>query len=197
MEDLTGHQVVPPGRAGRPDAVSSVAPIALAIGAPCVLASEHPAHPGDERRPAKPSSPERDPVELAARALQHRDRSRRELDERLARAGVSDDQRADALATLERVGYVADARFAAARAEALAGRGYGDEAIRHDLESHGIGAEGVAEAIGGLEPELERARGLVERLGRSAKTALQLARKGFDEESLTAAIDADVAQGDA
>ena len=35
---------------------------------------------------------ERDPVELAARALQHRDRSRRELDERLARAGVADDR---------------------------------------------------------------------------------------------------------
>ena len=56
---------------------------------------------------------ERDPVELAARALQHRDRSRRELDERLARAGVGDSERADALDTLERVGYVDDARFAA------------------------------------------------------------------------------------
>lgn len=139
---------------------------------------------------------ERDPIDLAARALQHRDRSRRELDERLARAGVSDDQRADALDTLERVGYVDDARFAVARAEALAGRGYGDEAIRHDLEGHGIDAEGVAEAIGGLEPEPERARALVGRLGRSAKTALHLTRKGFDEESLAAAIGDDVAQGD-
>jgi regulatory protein len=138
---------------------------------------------------------ERDPVELAARALQHRDRSRRELDDRLARAGVGDRERTDALDTLERVGYVDDARFAASRAESLAGRGYGDEAIRHDLAEHGVGAEAAGEAIGGLEPELERARALVAELGSSAKTARQLARKGFCEESLEAAVGADVAEG--
>ena len=38
-----------------------------------------------------------DPIELAARALRHRDRSRHELDERLARAGVDDAERAEAL----------------------------------------------------------------------------------------------------
>ena len=43
-----------------------------------------------------------------------------ELDERLARAGVDEAARADALETLERVGYVDDARFAVARAAALA-----------------------------------------------------------------------------
>jgi regulatory protein len=145
---------------------------------------------------AKHGSPrERDPVDLAARALQHRDRSRRELDDRLSRAGVGDEERADALARLERVGYVDDARFAAARAEALAGRGYGDAAIRHDLEAHGIDAEGVQVAIGVLDPERERARALVERLGRSMRTARQLARKGFGEESLEAAVGADVAEG--
>ncbi len=46
-----------PGRAGRPDAASSVAPIATTIGAPCVLASERPAHPGNERHSARPSLP--------------------------------------------------------------------------------------------------------------------------------------------
>jgi len=131
---------------------------------------------------------ERDPIDLAARALHHRDRSRRELDDRLARAGVADEQRADALDTLERVGYVDDGRFAASRAETLAGRGYGDEAIRHDLEGHGIAAEAVAVAVGDLEPEAERARALVERLGRSPKTAQQLVRKGFAEESVETAV---------
>ncbi|HEX4526355.1 MAG TPA: regulatory protein RecX [Gaiellaceae bacterium] len=140
--------------------------------------------------------PERDPIDLAARALRHRDRSRHELDDRLARAGVGDEERADVLDALERVGYVDDARFAVARAEALAGRGYGDEAIRHDLTRHGIDAEGVADAIAGLDPELERARALVERLGCSAKTALNLARKGFGEEAVEAAVGTDVAQGD-
>ena len=138
---------------------------------------------------------ERDPVELAARALQHRDRSRRELEDRLARAGVGDSERADALDTLERVGYVDDARFAASRAGSLAGRGYGDEAIRHDLTDHGVDGEAAAAAICGLEPEVDRARELVKRLGCSVKTAQQLARKGFGEESLEAALGADVAEG--
>jgi regulatory protein len=139
---------------------------------------------------------ERDPIDLAARALHHRDRSRRELDDRLARAGVGDDQRADALDTLERVGYVDDGRFAATRAEALAARGYGDEAIRHDLEGHGIDAEAVVRAIGGLEPEVERARAVVERLGRSVKTAQHLGRKGFAEESVETAVGRGFAEGD-
>jgi regulatory protein len=129
-----------------------------------------------------------DPIEIAARALQHRDRSRREVDQRLARAGIDEERRNDALDTLERVGYVDDERFAGARAEALAGRGYGDEWIRLDLAEHGVGAEGVAEAIGALEPEAERAAMLVERLGRSPKTGARLARKGFGEDALEAAL---------
>jgi hypothetical protein len=43
------------GRSARPDAASSVAPIARAIGAPCVLASERASHPSDEHHSAKPS----------------------------------------------------------------------------------------------------------------------------------------------
>ncbi len=139
---------------------------------------------------------ERNPLDLAARALQHRDRSRRELDERLAKAGVGDEERADALATLERVGYLDDARFAAARAAALAGRGYGDDAIRHDLQGHGIDPEGTVDAISALEPELERAQALVKQRGRSVKTAQHLARKGFAGETVAAALGVDVAQGE-
>ena len=137
---------------------------------------------------------EQDPIEIAARALQHHDRSRRDVEERLARAGIDEDRRTDALDTLERVGYVDDARFAGARAGALAGRGYGDEWIRHDLAEHGVSAEAVAEAIGTLSPEAERATALVERLGRTAKTGARLARKGFAEESLASALGLDVAE---
>ena len=135
-----------------------------------------------------------DPIEIAARALQHRDRSRREVEERLARAGIDEDRRNDALDTLERVGYVDDERFAGARAEALAGRGYGDEWIRHDLGKHGVPVEAVTEAIGALAPEAERAAALVERLGRSPKTGAHLARKGFGEDALEAALGIDIAQ---
>jgi regulatory protein len=141
--------------------------------------------------------PERDPIELAARSLHHRDRSRSELDARLARAGIDDDARADALEILERVGYVDDARFAAARAAALAGRGYGDEAIRHDLAGHRLGAEAIEAALATLEAEAARAVELVERLGRTRKVAAQLARKGFGPDALEAALGADFVEGSA
>jgi len=135
---------------------------------------------------------EQDPIELAARALEHRDRSRREVEERLARAGIDEDRRNDALETLERVGYVDDERFAGARAGALANRGYGDEWIRHDLGEHGVAVEAVVEAIAALVPEAERAVALVDRLGSTAKTGAQLARKGFSQDALEAALGIDV-----
>jgi regulatory protein len=135
---------------------------------------------------------EQDPIEIAARALQHRDRSRREVEERLARAGIEENRLTDALDTLERVGYVDDARFAGTRAGALADRGYGDEWIRHDLAEHGVAPEAVAEAIGALAPEAERAAALVEQLGRTPKTGARLARKGFGEDALEAALGIDL-----
>jgi regulatory protein len=137
---------------------------------------------------------DQDPIEIAARALQHRDRSRRDLEERLARAGIDEDRRADALETLERVGYVDDGRFAGARAGALAGRGYGDEWIRHDLGEHGVAAEAIAAAIESLVPESERVAALVERLGRTPKTGAHLARKGFGQDALETALGIDVAE---
>jgi regulatory protein len=137
-----------------------------------------------------------DPLEIAADALRHRDRSRHEVEERLARAGVDGDERDDALETLERLGYLDDTRFAAGRAEALAARGFGDEAIRHDLAEHGVAAEAVEAALGALAPESARAQELVERLGATAKTAAALTRKGFAPESLEAALGGEIAAPD-
>ena len=90
-----------------------------------------------------------------------------------------------------------DARLAAARAETLAGRGNGDQAIRFDLEQRGIEAAAVEQALANLEPEAARAAALVRRLGRTAKTAAQLRRKGFSEDSLESAIGAAIAAGGA
>jgi regulatory protein len=132
--------------------------------------------------------PNPDPIEIAARSLRRHDRSRSEIDKRLAKAGVGDDERADALETLERVGYLDDERFARARAEALAARGLGDVGIRFDLEAQGIAAEAVGSALAALTPEVDRAAALVERLGRTQKTAARLARKGFTAESLETAL---------
>src|SRR5215510_4865534 len=60
---------VPSGRAARPDAASSVAPVEVTTGAPCVLASERPSHPDDEQRPAKPSPMRRAFLALLAVAV--------------------------------------------------------------------------------------------------------------------------------
>ena len=128
-----------------------------------------------------------DPIDLAAKALRHRDRSRSQIDERLARAGVDEDRRSDALDALERMGYVDDTRFAAQRAESLADREYGDEAILALLVAEGVTAEAAGEAVGTLRPEAERAAEIVARLGASPKTAARLARKGFGEDAVEAA----------
>ena len=125
-----------------------------------------------------------DAVELALRALRHRDRSSAELAARLEQRGVEAAEREQALETLERIGYVDDERFARSRAEQLAARGSGDALIRHDLEGRGIAAEHVETALEALAPERERAERLAEQRGRSVKTARYLASRGFDAEAL-------------
>lgn len=127
-------------------------------------------------------------MDVAARALQHRDRSRAEVAARLEKAGVGDAEREAALETLERIGWIDDRRFAQTRAEALAARGRGDAAIRHDLEASGVDAEALEEALAALEPESDRARALAKAKGRAAATARYLARNGFSEDSVDAAL---------
>ena len=127
-------------------------------------------------------------VEHALRALRHRDRSAAELELRLARRGVGQAERKQALETLERVGYVDDQRFARTRAEQLAARGSGDALIRHDLEGRGLAAEHVEEALATLEPERVRANRIAAQRGRSVKTARYLASRGFDADGLEAIV---------
>jgi SOS response regulatory protein OraA/RecX len=134
-----------------------------------------------------------DALARATRVLRPRDRSRRALEERLTLAGVPARARGEALETLERVGLVDDARVAATRAQGLADRGFGDAAIRYDLEHEGVAGELVEEALAGLTPERDRARALVEgrNVGRQdaeARTARWLASKGFDASSVEDAL---------
>jgi len=134
-----------------------------------------------------------DPIEVAARSLRHRDRSRSEVDERLAKAGVGEEERAEALERLRRLGYVDDGRFAADRATALAGRGQGDAAIRFDLQGRGVDPDAIEAALAGLLPEAERAVELADRLGRTPKTMGRLRRKGFGADALEAAFGSGIA----
>ncbi len=121
---------------------------------------------------------------VALRALRYRDYSRSRLETRLASRGASAATRRDALETLERAGLLDDARVAASRAQGLAGRGFGDAAIRCSLAGEGLGAELVEEALAALDPELQRARRLLDERGETAKTVRWLAAKGFDAATL-------------
>lgn len=129
-----------------------------------------------------------DALECALRALRHRDRSAHEVDRRLAERGFAHEERERALETLVRTSVVDDARFAQARAESLATRGAGDELIRHELAGAGVDPGLVDEAIASLEPEIDRARHIVERRGASAKTARYLHGRGYSHDVVAAAI---------
>ena len=101
---------------------------------------------------------------------------------------MGEEERTEVLERLDRAGYVDDGKFARQRAAALADRGSGDALIRDDLERRGLAAELVEAAIRSLEPEPERVARIVERRGRSAKTARYLAARGFGEETLTGLV---------
>jgi SOS response regulatory protein OraA/RecX len=130
-------------------------------------------------------------LSIAGRVLRTRDMSRARLAARLERAAVAPAAAEASLRTLEDAGALDEERFAVARAESLAGRGYGDAAIRHDLTSQGIVGDVVEAAIAGLEPESERARMVVARRGAGARTARFLAAKGFSQESCEAGLGPD------
>ena len=132
-----------------------------------------------------------DAVETALRALRFRDRSAAELAARLEQHGFDGAEQEEALATLARIGYVDDARFARARAEQLAERGSGDALIRDDLERRGLAADVVELALGVLEPERERAARIAEHRGCTVKTARYLASRGFGEDALEVVVAVD------
>lgn len=134
-----------------------------------------------------------DAQEIAVRALRARDRSSAAVGQRLARASVAPDVRAETLELLARNGLVDDARFAVRRAEALAERGYGDIAIEADLEREQISADERADALAALRPELERAEAVIARRGEGPRTARFLAGKGFGEDAVAAALGRDFA----
>jgi regulatory protein len=131
----------------------------------------------------------------ATGALRMRSLSKRRLDERLRRAGFVAHERAEALAILSRAGFVDDERFALARAELLAGRGAGDALIRHELRDQGVDEETSARALSALEPEAIRATRVAAAKGRGVAAARYLARRGFGEEAIEAAVD-DIVAGD-
>jgi SOS response regulatory protein OraA/RecX len=131
----------------------------------------------------------------ATRALTARDLTRQELLQRLERRGIEESVAHESVQTLSASGLVDDASLAASRASGLAGRGYGDEAIRHDLERRGVPADLAAAAVEALEPETDRARRIVAQRGAGPRTARYLAARGFVPDAVEDAVGPDFGQG--
>jgi SOS response regulatory protein OraA/RecX len=136
----------------------------------------------------------REALAQASRLLARRDLSARSLSAELERRRVAPAARRETLSRLRDAGAVDDARSARRRAEVLAARGAGDFLIRADLESRGFHPEVVVQALEALASEDERARKLVAVRGATPATARYLARKGFGEDAVEAALGGSVAQ---
>ena len=127
-------------------------------------------------------------LEAAAKALARRDRSAANLTAYLERHGTAPEEASQAVTRLQEAGYVDDARYASSRAQTLAGRGYGDEGVRFELERDGVQPEEIDAALASLAPERERAVSLV-RAARAPTAAIRrLAAKGFSRDSIEAAL---------
>jgi regulatory protein len=124
---------------------------------------------------------------LARRTLRRRDLSSRRLAERLEQAGVAPSAERSVLQALTDARVLDDTRFAAARASALAERGWGDAAIVARLEAEGIAATDARNALAGLSAEPARAKTISSGLDRAKAWAL-LARRGFDAETIEAVL---------
>lgn len=136
----------------------------------------------------------REALMKASRLLARRDLSERGLREELARRRVAPSASTETVARLVDAGAVDDQRLAHRRAELLAARCSGDALIRADLEGRGLDGEVVQTAVEALEPEAERVRKVVAARGAGPQTARYLARRGFAEEAVEAALGSVVAE---
>lgn len=138
--------------------------------------------------PSRADDSSQSPLELALRALRHRERSAAEVDRYLTARGVDQEERDEVLETLVRTALVDDRRFAELRAAALVERGAGNELIRHELARAGIESQLAEETVAALPSETERVARIVARRGAGPKTARYLAGKGFSEEAIGSVV---------
>lgn len=125
--------------------------------------------------------------ERALRLLTYRDRTGRELAERLVADGYPEETVDSTVGELRRSGLVDDARFAESLARSLIARGYGRIRLRRELEAHGVDSGLTASVLAESlteEDELGSARRIASALAARpaadpSKIAARLARKGF------------------
>ncbi len=137
--------------------------------------------------------PSRTALEAASAALARRDHSAAGLEEYLAERGIERDDAREAIERLTSAGYLNDGRVARARASSMGARGYGDAAIRADLEGKQLPEEQIDAALAELEPESDRARLVLRNGGTPAQLARRLAARGFPEELIESLLADDLA----
>jgi regulatory protein len=133
-----------------------------------------------------------DPLTVALKALNRREHSIAEIEQKLADRGFDRDEIEDAVGELVLTGALDDARFARAfTADKRELGGWGPERIAGVLAEKGVSQELIDECCGGEEREelVERARALLTERGASfeddrerAKALGFLTRRGFDYE---------------
>lgn len=172
MTDEQGWDGVPPGPAG----------------------SEPAGRPARQRR-------EPTPAQRALGLLVRREHSQRELQRKLVARGVEKEEATEAVARMRDAGWQDDVRFACSLARSRAISGYGPLRIRAELGTHAVSADAIAAAFAALAEAGEDdwthlAADLVRRRfgsvagdpARARKAADFLLRRGFDGESVRAAV---------
>jgi regulatory protein len=100
----------------------------------------------------------------ALRYLETRERSRAEVERRLARYGYGPALIADVVAWLTHLGYVDDRRFAQWFARARSRNSWGPRRITHDLLQRGVDRSVIADVVGAMRPQGDAAAEVVAEL---------------------------------
>jgi regulatory protein len=131
--------------------------------------------------------------------LGYRDRSEKEMCDKLARKGFSAHVVAEAVAYLKEKGFVDDTKLAAMLEKDAAERRYfGGRGVRAYLQKRGIPAVIIASVVDGREESVDMARALIEKnmktLGTCDRETIKrrlwsaLARKGFSVDTIHKAM---------
>lgn len=128
-----------------------------------------------------------DAREIAFLALARRDLAESVLRARLRSAGIDHDVADETIVALRRAGLVNDARLCRARAEKLAGQGYGNRVIESRLDREGLQRSEITSALAELPPEEERVRE-VSREVEARRLPGLLFRRGFGEDAIDSAL---------
>src|SRR5437879_11676958 len=102
-------------------------------------------------------------VDRALRLLARKARTEEEMHLALEKAGVSEGERAEAVARLRELGYMDDLEVARTRARTLLGRGAAPRLAERRLGEQGVGAAQARAAVGAAA----RGAGAAELLGRA------------------------------